>query len=415
MLKYLVQVTGQLLALMLMTGFIFSYIKLICGDKGKKFQYTAVTAGTLSALAMTFLKTTTAKIDTGKWNLRIYAVSIIVFILFLIFSAFRKKLKRTGEMLSAAMLTAHSAMLLLYFLTPFFENPHNMLLSEQTIFSTAFLYKAIGMLFGFLLTFLIGLALYKGAVRLEKNKVFTLLVIALLINTMRQISDSFSVMLAKRIIPSNRALFLIAKYASNYSIVFTYAILAVSLIIPAVLWLRSFKVNEPYDNPAEHRKIKAKWRNIRRWGVTGFVCAIFSVATLTVINDYANREVELSPIEEAKIDGGNVYVSFDKVDDGHLHRFGYTTEKGVTIRFIVIKKPNSSAYGIGLDACEICGETGYYEKDGQVVCNLCSVVMNINTIGFKGGCNPIVIDYSIKDGNIVVPIEGLMKNESIFK
>jgi len=41
--------------------------------------------------------------------------------------------------------------------------------------------------------------------------------------------------------------------------------------------------------------------------------------------------------------------------------------------------------------------------------------MNINTIGFKGGCNPIVIDYSIKDGNIVVPIEGLMKNESIFK
>ena len=52
--------------------------------------------------------------------------------------------------------------------------------------------------------------------------------------------------------------------------------------------------------------------------------------------------------------------------DGYLHRFGYTTEKRKTIKFIVIKKPNSSAYGIGLDACDICGETGYYEREGQV-------------------------------------------------
>jgi uncharacterized membrane protein len=41
--------------------------------------------------------------------------------------------------------------------------------------------------------------------------------------------------------------------------------------------------------------------------------------------------------------------------------------------------------------------------------------MNVNTIGFKGGCNPIIIDYSIQDGNIVVPIEGLLEYESEFK
>jgi uncharacterized membrane protein len=81
----------------------------------------------------------------------------------------------------------------------------------------------------------------------------------------------------------------------------------------------------------------------------------------------------------------------------------------------VIKKPDSSSYGIGLDACDICGETGYYEKNDQVVCNRCDVVMNINTIGFKGGCNPIIIDYSISDGNIIVPIQGLVKYESEFK
>ena len=72
-------------------------------------------------------------------------------------------------------------------------------------------------------------------------------------------------------------------------------------------------------------------------------------------------------------------------------------------------------YGIGLDACDICGEKGYYEREGQVVCNLCNVVMNINTIGFKGGCNPIVIEYKIQDGNIIVPIAELVKHEDIFK
>ena len=149
--------------------------------------------------------------------------------------------------------------------------------------------------------------------------------------------------------------------------------------------------------------------------MTAVVCAIFSFVTLTGLRVYANQEIEISPIEEAKVTDDSVIVSFEQVADGHLHRFGYTTEKGKTIRFIVIKKPNSSAYGIGLDACDICGETGYYEREGQVVCNLCNVVMNINTIGFKGGCNPIVIDYKIHDGSIIVPIAELVKHEDIFK
>ena len=85
------------------------------------------------------------------------------------------------------------------------------------------------------------------------------------------------------------------------------------------------------------------------------------------------------------------------------------------MRFIIIKKPNSSAYGVGLDACEICGQTGYYERDGQVVCKLCDVVMNINTIGFKGGCNPIPVEYKVEDGYIIFPIEGLAKYEKTFK
>ena len=40
--------------------------------------------------------------------------------------------------------------------------------------------------------------------------------------------------------------------------------------------------------------------------------------------------------------------------------------------------------------------------------------MNINTIGFKGGCNPIPIEYTIKDGYIIVPFDTLVEHEDIF-
>lgn len=415
MLKYFVLSTEQLLPMMLITGLLFSGIKTAGNKAYKNFQYASVLAGILTAVIMTVLKTTTNKIDTGMWNVRIYTINAIALVLFIIISLLAGKLKELKSVLQSVMLVIMAAAMLLYFLPPFFENPHAILFAEQSILSANFLYSMAGMFFGLTLSFVAGLAVYKGNIRLNTKLGMTVMFLSVLINMVNELGDTFGVFLAKRIIKTNHTLFTFAVFTSNNRIWFTLLIVAVCFIIPVTLLIKSLHVNEPYDNNAEHRKIKAKWRNIKRWSMTAIVCAIFSFVTLTGLRVYANQEIEISPIEEAKVTDDSVIVSFEQVADGHLHRFGYTTEKGKTIRFIVIKKPNSSAYGIGLDACDICGETGYYEREGQVVCNLCNVVMNINTIGFKGGCNPIVIDYKIKDGSIIVPIAELVKHEDIFK
>ncbi len=211
-------------------------------------------------------------------------------------------------------------------------------------------------------------------------------------------------------------LFSYTVFVKNHGDYFIFLTLLIAVAMAVILWIDSFKQNEPYRNPAEHRKIKAKWRRIRRWAGAVVIATILGVCNLTVVEAMNVTDTTLSPIEEAtKTDSENVYVDFDLVNDGHLHRFAYTTQGGVEIRFIVIQKSTGNSYGVGLDACDVCGETGYYEKDGQVVCNLCDVVMNISTIGFKGGCNPIVIPYEVKNGQIIVPISGLLEYESEFK
>jgi uncharacterized membrane protein len=256
---------------------------------------------------------------------------------------------------------------------------------------------------------------YQVSKALSTKKVFAVMTIMIIINEIKQMGTVVSILLVKRYIPTSHVLFLYAKNVNNYSRLFLYSTILAGAVLPVMLIVKSLSVQEPYENKAQQRKIKAKWRGYRRWSIEVTACFLLVVFAMTGLETLTSQVIELSPIEDAVVKDGSVYVSFDQVSDGHLHRFGYTTDNGVTIRFIVIKKPNSSSYGIGLDACDICGETGYYEKNDQVVCNLCDVVMNINTIGFKGGCNPIIIDYSISDGYIAVPIDGLVEYESEFK
>ena len=73
------------------------------------------------------------------------------------------------------------------------------------------------------------------------------------------------------------------------------------------------------------------------------------------------------------------------------------------------------SFGVGFDACEVCGNAGYYERGSQVVCKRCDVVMNINTIGFKGGCNPIPLAYEVNGGNLVFRLEDLLAGEKEFR
>ncbi len=416
MLTYLILTTRAILMEAAILGVATGYTKITAGKVQRRIVWSFAVIGVIFSIVIAVMRNTTSMIDTAILDGFIYAIGLLMFILFLIFTIKKPSGHGLVGTLAWTFLGVQYVTIIAYAIPDVWAYPYHVLQKETTVISTDFLMSMIGMILGLILAVVTFLASEKCTMRLSQTKAGILAKLELLINAAVRMSGLFSVLFQKKIVKSNHTMFTYTVFVKNHLDWFLYAAVALVVATALGLWVASFRQKEPYSNPAQHRIIRAKWRNIRRWASTAAVCCALVVLNLTWLEKVNATDVTLSPIEDVSSqDDENMYVDFALVEDGHLHRFAYETENGVQIRFLIIKKPNSSAYGIGLDACDVCGETGYYEKDGQVVCNLCDVVMNISTIGFKGGCNPIVIPYEINNGQIIIPISGLLEYEREFK
>ena len=439
---YFVNVVEDLILTALIVGVVYAYARDSAGRFGTRIVTVGIIVGVVAAIAMAIAKQNTSLIATGSWNMGIFIISLVVALAALLCAILNavvvrgkggepSELSRVLKLIILLMFTLFMALRIFYMLPDVINYPANFGISADNVFSTDFAYRIIGWLGGIVLVTVALVATSKAFKALDHRMMGIATGGVIAIICIVQTVSLLQILIARRIIPSGtdfyKAMFSLTSWTSNHTIVFTALVLVIFILLCIYVIALSLRDNEPYANPAEHRKNKAKWRNRRRWAIAVLVCIVLSLVTVTALKAHATAGPQLSPSEECEVRDGNVYVSLEQVEDGHLHRFTYETEAGIDIgndkettggigvRFIVIKKPNSSAYGVGLDACEICGQTGYYERDGQVVCKLCDVVMNINTIGFKGGCNPIPVEYKVEDGYIILPIDGLAKYEKTFK
>ncbi len=271
-----------------------------------------------------------------------------------------------------------------------------------------------GFLAGTALGLLAGLAVFRVASMVSVRELVRGATAIFAVVMAQQAVIVIQVLLARGILPMKKWLLALMVPLINHQNWFFCALLAVTLALPAFLFLRRRPAPAPGLNPAQYRKLLAAVRRQMRWGavVIASISLVFGLAT--VGKAYADQKPELSPAVPVVAQKGEIAISLDSVADGRLHRYSYTASGGTVMRFIIIKK-GGSAYGVGLDACDICGPTGYYERDGQVVCKLCDVVMNKATIGFKGGCNPVPFPYKITGGKIVIAAEALEKEKKRFR
>ena len=437
MLQQMSEATLTLLLTMLALGAVIRFMPAAGrGRRGKKARSLAVWAGIglgmVSSLALTIINVEAPKsVNRQTVGLFTLPVGILLAVLFLALIAVRSRRVRAllpGDAddearAASSMETAVSGDTLvrivgaLYIAAALFRavptamNQAVMMLSGGVeIYSTPVVLALVGYVLAWVLVCFVAWVSYRLCSWNNRVWPAAFILIALLANHSLMV---VRILKAKRWISTSKDIWAVMSWFINNEAVFTIAAGLALCAVVVLTWLASRSIPTVGANPAEGRLGRARSRLYKSMAGTAALGYLCGALLITVGVAYGSQEIELSPPESFSVVDDQVSVNLADISDGHLHRFEYTTSGGVKVRFIVIQKSGSS-FGVGLDACEICGPSGYYEKDGKVICKLCEVAMNIATIGFKGGCNPIPIDYKVSNGTLTVPISALEASASIF-
>lgn len=282
-------------------------------------------------------------------------------------------------------------------------------------FGTQSLLRLGGYLLGFLTIFLIALSVQKVYFRLKPclAKIFALAIF--LVGSVDFFLRGVSALARLRFLKSsNPFVFNVMVFEDKSTIYITILFAIAACIFSFLLFKDSRKIVGTFKNNALLRLEKARLKNNKHWLSSLAFFSILSVFLITVVHSHITKPVALTPPQPYQEEGNMIIIPLTDVDDGHLHRFSYIATGGNNVRFIVVKKPKGGSYGLGLDACDICGVAGYFERNDEIVCKRCDVVMNKSTIGFKGGCNPVPFEYEIKDKKIYIDKATLEKEKDRF-
>ncbi len=429
MLKYLWTVTQDLFVVVTLVTWIHAVLGRLYGKAGRRFNAAGIIVGVVASAALAAVKGTTNKIISSHWNHYIFAAISVLSLLFVVFCLIFGRREDSEKGVCGTLLSLFgaglSAVHIFYALPGVMLYPFNFNTMGEGYLSAYYMTRLAGWLLALLLLLVYSRTLYICALHIKPlGTLSALLCGGVLVNLFYSGGRFFAPWVTRAkwlkwpVRYSKESHALIGNWLSitvNHSMVFIWLIFILAAASLVICFVQNTKVTEPWDNPAQHRKLRARNRSRRRTACVAFAGLIVFVLCLTAVKGYDTRVIELSAPETYTVEGDKILVPMDEVNDFHLHRFEYKTGNGVDVRWIVVRKPNSAAYGVGLDACDVCGNAGYYERNGLVVCRRCDVVMNTSTIGFKGGCNPIPLSYEVADGNLVFALSDILAGEKEFK
>ncbi len=436
MLTYLINVTGDMFTAALVIGVIFSFTERFKAELCRNILRVSLLLGIIAAGIRSFITNTRRLVGGWKVGMYGYAATVILFVLLIAGYILYVLTVRKGKAVNGRtlyipeiILSSVTGLIVIAYLYNALPNvfvyPFKFDTGGNGFLSSDYLLRLGGYILGIIVCVTAGISAYKllgVAVKKGFCKIADCyFLIFNILYTFYSFAKLMLVLIPRKII-SSTVLFDFAAQSNNKAHYYTYAAFLLLAGLAVMIWVGSYNSKEEYSTNAQHRKQKAVWRTGKRYSVVMTICCICSVLCATLFVELNKEVIREAPVEEPEIikdASGNdltLRVPLERVTDGHLHRFGYQTDESLVRFIVVLKQENTNNYGIGLDACEICGEAGYYENsDDQVVCKKCGVVMNKTTIGMKGGCNPIIIDYDMDEDAITVPVAEMEKNKDKFR
>lgn len=406
MLQYLINITDNTFVPVIM----FALVSAAFVQSSKKNLVTGCVLGMMAALVYAILKRNTGIAVREFYDLGVIIGWCIIAIPLLICLSFKKSL-----FLNSLLLVIATGLITAQCLPNILLYPFEFDVGMESIFNNDYLFKWVGYGFALVVCVLIGLFVYRLCARFSTRFVTAITTLAIIIFTAQNAVNLLQILIVRRFISPQKWMMELVIFILAHVNLFTFIFMALVLLLSILLYTKSKTTSLVGSNPAQVRKLKASLRGDRRTSLLLMAGIAITAYTVTRARYIFEKGVELTPAEPVTPNAdGLIVIPLDRVNDGNLHRYGYQATDGTLVRFIVIKK-SENAYGVGFDACDICGASGYYQRGNQVVCILCDVVMNIATIGFSGGCNPVPLKYEILNGNMIIRPAHLEAEKSRFK
>ncbi|MDR1164947.1 MAG: DUF2318 domain-containing protein [Deltaproteobacteria bacterium] len=413
MLAYLINVVDNTWLLAL-----FAPIALFVGRRGdsprrwRAIALGALALGLAAALTYAILKRNTGWVVREYYDIAILWPALLAFALFaaLLWGSLRRGAKLPARILAGILL----ALMVARAGPNLFTYPLDFDVGLDSVFNMDYLAKATGYLAGILLSLLAYVALGAALKKTPSRALYPLILISLIIFFLFLAVDAARVMYVRGMFPRYKWIPGLVIDLMRGGRRLPLAILLVWTFGSFALIYLSYATRPKGDNPALVRKSRKALRLQFQSGAFLLLTLLAIGVTLTYLRFLDARGPVISEPERVGLSAGLIRLDLEVVGDGDLHRYEYATEDGTLTRFIVIRK-SATAFGVGLDACDICGPTGYYQRGDQVVCKLCDVVMNKSTIGFPGGCNPVPLAYAVAAGQLTIDPMDLESEKRRFR
>ena len=309
--------------------------------------------------------------------------------------------------------SARWGVFLFVFLMVFREGVETVLLLAAVRLDSEGILNTLGILIGLGLAILFGVAFVRGTIRVNLRSFFKITTAILMVVVLQLVLTGLHELSESRVLPSSQTEMRIIGPIVKTDVFFFVTILALA---GAMLLLEWRARRAPATGELEGAALrKAKWsaRRERLWMMASCTAAGVFILAITAEFIYARSTSALSPATPVAAVNGFVRIPVATVNDGDLHRFSIEAD-GVTVRMIVIRRPDQTL-ATAFDACEICGNQGYYQSGPNVICKNCASAIFIPTIGVRGGCNPIPIESRVESDQLVIDAAKLLGGAKIFR
>jgi high-affinity iron transporter len=398
----------------LIVGITLSYLTKIGRPDLRKTAYAALISAFAGSIGVALILSRThwnEDIFEG-WIMLAAAFFVVSMIVFMMSAGRKLKGQIEGKLGSLAERGSTVGVFLFVFLMVLREGAETVLILSAVSLNSNEMLSFIGTLSGVIVAVLFGVMFVKGSVRINLQKFFRIttgilffVAAQLLVSGLHELSESGVLWSSKR------EMAIIGPIVRN-DLFFFVTIVALA----AFMVLLEVKRREPAalpDSPAARRKALWSARRERLWMASVYVSSFIFIFLVTAEFIYAKSVSALSPATEVIFQNGQVRIPVSQVSDGDLHRYS-ANENGTTVRFWLYQKPDGKVATV-FDACEICGGMGFYKGTNGVVCKNCAAPVNPQSIGMKGGCNPVPLDAEIVSNEVVIKEADIAAGTRMFQ